>query len=254
MDKQECINDLVRVYEIIGRIPKRSEYRTHGSIGSNTITRVFGSFSEAKNEAFGEAASKGLATKQCGCCGTDVTRKKALMLDKVYCSRKCSAKANNNRRGTGECGYGVYTLKVYANNNKVVGVKLCEVCDTPIRRGCTRFCSIDCHKQSCFDEYIKQWKSGDAPKTVKTSSYIRRYLLLKYDNKCSRCGWDEINPFSGKIPLEVEHIDGNSENDSEANLTILCPNCHSLTSTYRALNVGNGRAYRRERYKQGKSF
>jgi predicted HNH restriction endonuclease len=39
----------------------------------------------------------------------------------------------------------------------------------------------------------------------------------------------------------VEHIDGNYENDREKNLTLLCPNCHSLTPTFRALNRGNGR-------------
>lgn len=42
------------------------------------------------------------------------------------------------------------------------------------------------------------------------------------------------------MPLEVEHIDGDSTNNKEYNLTLLCPNCHSLTKTYRGLNKGNG--------------
>ena len=62
-----------------------------------------------------------------------------------------------------------------------------------------------------------------------------------------RCGWCEINPTSGKIPLEIEHIDGNYKNNTEENLILLCPNCHSLTPTYRALNKGHGR---KERYKK----
>ena len=60
------------------------------------------------------------------------------------------------------------------------------------------------------------------------------------DNKCSSCGWNQINPFTNKIPLEIDHIDGNCENTKPENLRVLCPNCHSLTSTFRALNKGKG--------------
>ncbi len=44
-----------------------------------------------------------------------------------------------------------------------------------------------------------------------------------------------------KWDLEIDHIDGNSDNNSEENLRLVCPNCHSLTSTYRGTNRGNGR-------------
>ena len=63
----------------------------------------------------------------------------------------------------------------------------------------------------------------------------------KYQNRCSLCGWGEINPTTKKTPLEIEHIDGNYKNNKEDNLLLLCPNCHSLTPTYKALNKGNGR-------------
>ena len=68
------------------------------------------------------------------------------------------------------------------------------------------------------------------------------------------CGWCEINKYSGNVPIELEHIDGNSENNSLENLKLLCPNCHSLTPTYKALNTGNGRHSRRKRYEEGKSY
>ena len=54
-----------------------------------------------------------------------------------------------------------------------------------------------------------------------------------------------MNPFSNIIPLEIEHIDGNYLNNSESNLTLLCPNCHSLTATYKGANRGNGRKDRK---------
>jgi hypothetical protein len=59
-----------------------------------------------------------------------------------------------------------------------------------------------------------------------------------------RCGWSRRHPTTGKVPVEVEHIDGNWENNRLTNLTLLCPSCHSLTPTFRALNRGRGRNYR----------
>ncbi len=32
------------------------------------------------------------------------------------------------------------------------------------------------------------------------------------------------------------------------NLTLLCPNCHSLTKTYKGANKGGGRTYRKKYY------
>lgn len=97
--------------------------------------------------------------------------------------------------------------------------------------------------------YIENWKLGKVSGTkgqTDISDYIRRYLLEKYEYKCSKCGWCEKNPITNKSPLEVEHINGISTDNREENLTILCPNCHSLTPTYKALNKGNGRASRRK--------
>lgn len=59
------------------------------------------------------------------------------------------------------------------------------------------------------------------------------------------CGWGEMNKTTGKIPLEVDHIDGNFRNNQIDNLRLLCPNCHSLTSNYKSLNKGKGRSNRK---------
>ena len=86
------------------------------------------------------------------------------------------------------------------------------------------------------------------------SRQYKNYLIHKHGEKCMECGWCEINLLSGKVPIELEHIDGNSENNSLNNLKLLCPNHHSLTPTYKALNKGNGRHARMVRYNSGKSF
>jgi Zn finger protein HypA/HybF involved in hydrogenase expression len=100
-----------------------------------------------------------------------------------------------------------------------------------------------------YQNYIEKWKNGEVngmKGEYQISRHIIRYLYEKYNNKCSKCGWNEINQYTRKIPLEVEHIDGNYKNNKEENLTLLCPNCHSLTPTYKGANRGNGRKERKK--------
>lgn len=107
-----------------------------------------------------------------------------------------------------------------------------------------KYCSKQCLAIHKYDIFIREWKLGKQKGLcgkTSTSKYIRRYLFEKYDNQCARCGWNKINPVTNKIPLEMEHIDGKHTNNKEKNLILLCPNCHSLTPTYKALNKGNGR-------------
>ena len=124
--------------------------------------------------------------------------------------------------------------------------KYCLKCGNKLRSDQKKYCSNECrhnHEQMCFE---KDWFAGkisgnsDGPWT-QVRDRVRNYLFKKYNNKCSRCGWGEVNPFTNTIPLEVEHLDGNPYNSFPDNLTLLCPNCHSLTKTYRGANRGNGR-------------
>ena len=120
----------------------------------------------------------------------------------------------------------------------------------------SKYCNNQCQSDHQYKVLIDEWKSGKIVIRAggRISRHLRRYLFEKYKSQCSRCGWHEINPITAKSPLEVEHIDGNSENNVETNLTLLCPNCHSITPTYKALNRGHGRHARMTRYKTGKSF
>ena len=97
----------------------------------------------------------------------------------------------------------------------------------------------------CIISIVENWLSGKIPNTINIPEAIRKYLLKQSGYKCTECGWDKINPKTGKSPLNIDHIDGNSLNNHPANLKVLCPNCHSLTPTYGALNIGNGREQRR---------
>ena len=54
--------------------------------------------------------------------------------------------------------------------------------------------------------------------------------------ECEICGWAEISP-DGRIPLELDHINGDRHDNRFRNLRILCPNCHSLQPTHRGRNM-----------------
>ena len=118
----------------------------------------------------------------------------------------------------------------------------CLFCNIDLPKN-RKYCSNKCEQEYFYKQNIEKWFKGEITGSVKyrPSAWVKRYLLEKYDSKCSKCGWNEINKFTNRLPLEIEHIDGNAYNNTPENLLLLCPNCQSLTKTYRGANVGNGR-------------
>ena len=131
----------------------------------------------------------------------------------------------------------------------------CLNCERETKRAVEKYCDNYCQNEHKYTLYILSWLNGKVSggkKSGTVSNHVRRYLIRNFGEKCCLCGWCEVNPYTGKIPLEVDHINGDWQNNSPENLRLLCPNCHSLTPTYKARNKGKGRSWRRELYAMSK--
>lgn len=118
----------------------------------------------------------------------------------------------------------------------------CLCCGGGLKTHQFLFCSNQCTNDQQYLEYINKWKLslvGGMSGKDSLSGHIRRYLFEKHDNKCQKCGWGDINPYTNKTPLAVHHIDGDCVNNKESNLELLCPNCHSMTDNYGSRNKNN---------------
>ena len=120
----------------------------------------------------------------------------------------------------------------------------CLNCNKELTKGQLKYCSNTCQKEYENNQRIQLWLNGEdnGLRGNQLSSTIRNYLLKKHNYKCDICGWGEMNPITNKIPLEIHHIDGDYTHNTEDNLQVLCPNCHSLTPNFR--NNGQGRPNR----------
>jgi hypothetical protein len=154
----------------------------------------------------------------CKQCGQKLSYEKRKNL---FCSQSCSATFNEKIK------------------SEKCEKKKCIVCNKPLNGG-----KMYCSSQCCYTAKTKttELKIINGEKIYHSS--IKKYLIKIRGNKCEECGWNKVNPKSGKCTVQMEHVDGNAENNSLSNLKLLCPNCHSLTPTFGALNRGNGRVWR----------
>jgi hypothetical protein len=159
----------------------------------------------------------------------------------IYCL-ECGKIINTNNKNRKFCNNSCSAI--FNNKNKNKKQIFCINCNNELTNRQNKYCSSKCHSDYKYNLVIEKWINGDfdgLSGEYGTSKYIKKFLIKKHGEKCMECEWDERNLFTGNIPIELEHIDGNYTNNKEENLKLLCPNCHSLTKTYKGANKGKGR-------------
>lgn len=199
------------------RTPTREEYfkLTKIKISRKTILKYFDSYTNAIKEA--NLDKKQIHTN-CNTCGLALIRTESTISIHNFCNHSCSAKYTNTARKE---------------------AKTCQYCNSILIKS-DKYCNIKCQKQYEYQEQIKEWKNGTRKGytgiTKAISNPVRKYMLIKANYSCQQCGWNKLHPIDNRPLVEIDHIDGNAENCSEENLRVLCPNCHSMTHTFRARN------------------
>jgi RNAse (barnase) inhibitor barstar len=202
-----------KTYKEIAEILNRTERSIREKLRKNGFR-----FSDFNNSVFDEII-------ECLECKEKFIDKK--VNNRKFCSRSCSVSYNNK-----------FKIKNVKNT-----IDKCKNCNDILNNAVKKYCNIKCQKD--FEKKIIFEKIEKGEYKSKSTKKYKEYLIKKYGNKCMDCGWDKIHKITGNVPIQLEHIDGNSNNNNLENLKLLCPNCHSLTETYGSLNKGKGRNERK---------
>lgn len=131
--------------------------------------------------------------------------------------------------------------KHYSDSRKKVPRTFeCIECNVSVDHGFSKtnkYCSREC-------QTTWRWKNILVPeieagnKTHHSSAILKRYLREKFGDQCSNCtqlpNWDNKH-----LELQLDHKDGNSDNNKPSNLRLLCPNCHTQTENYGSKGKGS---------------
>lgn len=151
------------------------------------------------------------------------------------CFKKIPYKRRNNKFCNGACAAIVNNVlypKRTGNTSDFVRrgpkqkiTKTCANCGVILKATKYRCCSSNCR-----DEY-----RINRPFDVLSKDDKRTRILKEQEVKCLICENDIW--MEQKIPLEIDHINGNREDNTRENLRALCPNCHAQTPTYKFKNA-----------------
>lgn len=245
MDIKELTNEeLIQLFKENSLSMQAIEHKY--SLGKNSVGRLFTkrgiNFKEIKEQEAKRIREEYEANpKCCKYCGKPIPFEERNR--KEFCNQSCSASYNNIRRN------GNTERKSPDPNKKYY----CLSCGKELKYSSSsnmKFCNQKCMNDYKYKQYIESWKEGKEDGRAglyDISNHIRRYFFEKYNSSCQICGWNKVNPHTGKVPLQLHHIDGDCLNNKEENLQLLCPNCHSLTENFGSSNKNSSRIYRKQK-------
>ncbi len=103
----------------------------------------------------------------------------------------------------------------------------CIFCNKQLEYGKSGVCSKGCKEELWFRNIEQKIINGE----ISRHKTIKRYLFKKHGNKCCIC---KRKTWMGqRIPIEMDHIDGNNKNNLLINVRLLCVNCHAQTPTWK---------------------
>jgi len=102
-----------------------------------------------------------------------------------------------------------------------------------------------CNNKCQAEHRTKQWFIDNQPLfengTLKSRVSIKKFVTIRDGYHCSIC--NQQPEHNGKsLIMILDHIDGDASNNKPENFRLVCPNCDTQLPTYKAKNIGNGRA------------
>lgn len=103
----------------------------------------------------------------------------------------------------------------------------CKYCGGELPFYYRKFCNNDCQLKFQYQEKVKEILIGKCS----YSKTLKKWLINEHGEKCFEC--DQNSTWKNKpLIMQLDHIDGNSDNNMPENLRLLCPNCHTQTGTF----------------------
>lgn len=162
--------------------------------------------------------------KLCPQCGTPLIYERRHL---KFCNSSCAAKYNNP----------------FSHIKKNKKYNTCLHCGKPTRN--VKFCSNECSAEYVWNSTKLKIENNEG---IVSQSVYRKYLIEKQGHVCKLCG---ITEWQGQpVPLVLDHVDGNSDNNDLSNLRMICHNCDALLPTFAGRNKNSARKYRRDMYKR----
>jgi hypothetical protein len=157
--------------------------------------------------------------------------------DKTFTSHRG---LNGHKRVHGESKGGYSEPRTWDDSKKQPIVMFnCLQCGQAKRRDVAhtkgKYCS-----NKCQADY--QWENIDRPRVeAGGGGNMRRYLIETQGYQCSIPGCGVSEHMGKPLTLQLDHIDGDSDNNHPTNCRLLCPNCHTQTPTYGGKNKSNSK-------------